>query len=144
MLDLSKLPASVVLQNTSTIKRKVSIAGTNQTFILEAKDGAIRVKATESSELLAYLSQGKNGIEVTATSSSGGGDFPEAPIDGQAYGRKNGDWVKVATQFSLEELQKALENKASIYSLGYLVVNTLSERDSLSFIPVEGGFMLCS
>lgn len=140
MLDLSNVPAKVTLKNTSKSKRKVSIARTNQTFILEAKGGAISVKAADTPELLAYLCQGNNGVEVTATgySGGGGGDFPEAPFDGKAYGRKDGSWVKVVTDLSFEELQTVVANKATISDIGYLVVKTIQERDSIPAALKEG------
>lgn len=60
-----------------------------------------------------------------------GGGIPEAPIDGSAYGRQNGEWIAVATKLQLDELAARIEQGATVTDIGYIIVKTLSERDAL-------------
>lgn len=141
ILDISNVPYNVTITNKSKSARKVAIPKSRQTAIIEARGGQIKVRAANSGEVLEYLNQGTLGLTVVAQpaeSSGGGGDFPEAPKNGKVYGRKDGDWVVVATELSLDELEQAVAKKANISDLGYLIVNDLTERDALLESVKEG------
>lgn len=63
-LDLSKIPAVVTIKNTTGRRIMVSISGINQKLPLEDKQ-TVKLLAESSSELVGYLSQERDGVEVT-------------------------------------------------------------------------------
>ena len=57
--------------------------------------------------------------------------LPEAPADGQAYGRQNNEWVVVATKLQLDEVAARIEQDSTVKDIGYIIVKNLEERNNL-------------
>lgn len=62
-LDLSKVPAVVEFHNKGTKRRLISISGINQSMPIEAGQ-KIKLRAETSSELIGYLSQEDETMDV--------------------------------------------------------------------------------
>lgn len=62
-LDLSNVPGVVEIKNNGKKRRMLNISGMNQSFPIEPNQ-TIKIMANTSSELLGYLSQEDEDIEV--------------------------------------------------------------------------------
>ena len=63
ILDLSKVPCTVTVTNTTAKDQKINISGHSQSFILPA-GASISLKAKNSSELVGYWSQLKEAVQI--------------------------------------------------------------------------------
>lgn len=63
-IDLSKVPGVVTIKNNGSKDVKINISGYNQSFTLPAGD-SVKLKANTSSELVGFLSQETESIDVT-------------------------------------------------------------------------------
>ena len=69
-IDLSKVPGVVVIKNNGDKDVKINISGYNQSFTLPAGD-EVKLKANTSSELVGFLSQETEYIDVTLPEAEG-------------------------------------------------------------------------
>ncbi|MCM1323031.1 MAG: hypothetical protein NC218_02495 [Acetobacter sp.] len=63
-LDLSTIPAIVTFVNNGKVRKTISISGQNQSLPIEAGQ-TIKLLADSTSELIGYLSQENEELEVT-------------------------------------------------------------------------------
>lgn len=70
-IDLSNVPGKVTITNNGTKDAKLNISGYNQSFTLAA-GASVTLLAQTSSELIGYLSQETDDIEVTLPTAGSG------------------------------------------------------------------------
>lgn len=70
MIDLSNVPGVVTIKNNGTKDAKLNISGYNQSFTLPAGQ-EVKLKAQTSSELVGFLSQETDDVQVTLPAASG-------------------------------------------------------------------------
>lgn len=75
ILDLSKVPCTVTVTNTTATDMKISLSGHSQSFILSAGASA-ELQATTSSDLIGYLSQVRPGLTINFPGLPGLGLIP--------------------------------------------------------------------
>lgn len=136
-LDISKVPSRVTLKNTSEAEKKVLLARSNSTSVLDKNDSLI-VRANDSSELLTYLHQRKNGLVVSYEEipTGGTGDLP-ADIQQQLNAKLN----KITSTSANPRIYGVDETGSQVayFATQTPNANTVPLRDASGRFQVEDG-----
>lgn len=112
-LDLSRVPCSVVISNTSNKAKKVNIIGYSQSIMVQP-NSSITVKARRSSDLIGYLSQVREGVSI---------QFPGymlkslpslAPETYELLSEDNGDYINIYYAALPKEIEEAHFGKLNV------------------------------
>lgn len=136
-LDLSNVPSRVTLENASEEKKKVFLARTNSTCVLDSGN-SLKVKAKDSQELLSYLNQEQEGVKVSYEEISGGGSG-DVPADVQQ--QLNSKLDKVTSSSANPKLYGISEDgiQTTYFATQTPNANTIPLRDASGRFQVADG-----